>query len=89
MGSAIRKTSDYDQDPIEENLVDYKQNTQLEEGLTQDTTNKNLCKNTKDAQDLLEAPTKVIAYIHGKAAKTAVCVDNDKHQLIIDIVAQL
>ncbi|MBW0591142.1 hypothetical protein O181_130857 [Austropuccinia psidii MF-1] len=53
MGDAIREPSDDDQDPREEFLVEYQgetpleiQHIQLETGMPQDTSNKNLCKHT-------------------------------------------
>ncbi|MBW0549379.1 hypothetical protein O181_089094 [Austropuccinia psidii MF-1] len=52
--------------------------------MPQDTANKNLCKNTQDAQTLLVTPTKGMAYIHGTATKMTVCIDNAQHPLIID-----
>ncbi|MBW0481979.1 hypothetical protein O181_021694 [Austropuccinia psidii MF-1] len=65
MGDAIREQSDYDQDPREEFLVEYQEETpleiqeiHLEAGIPQDTANKNLCKHTKDAQTFLVTPTK-------------------------------
>ncbi|MBW0559989.1 hypothetical protein O181_099704 [Austropuccinia psidii MF-1] len=76
MGDAIREPSDDDQDPREEFLVEYQEETpleiqdiQLEAGMPQDTANKNLCKNTQDAQTFLVTPTKGMAYIHGTATK--------------------
>ncbi|MBW0593821.1 hypothetical protein O181_133536 [Austropuccinia psidii MF-1] len=65
MGDAIREPSDDDQDPREEFLVEYQEETpleiqdiQLEAGMPQDTANKNLCKHTQDAQTFLVTPTK-------------------------------
>ncbi|MBW0582191.1 hypothetical protein O181_121906, partial [Austropuccinia psidii MF-1] len=91
MGDAIREPSDDDQDPREEFLVEYQEETpleiqdiQLEEGIAQDTANKNLCKHTQDAQKCLVTPTKGMAYIHGTATKMTVCIDNAQHPLIID-----
>ncbi|MBW0513511.1 hypothetical protein O181_053226 [Austropuccinia psidii MF-1] len=91
MGDAIREISDDDQDPIEELLVEYQeepqleiQDIQLEEGLPQDTADKNLGKHTKAAKTFLVTPTKVISYIHGTATKMNVCSDNSQHPLIID-----
>ncbi|MBW0542074.1 hypothetical protein O181_081789 [Austropuccinia psidii MF-1] len=91
MGDAIRELSDEDQDPKEEFLVEYQeetplgiQDTQLEEGMPQDTANKKLCKNTQDAQTFLVTPTKGMAYIHGTDTKMTVCIDNAQHPLIID-----
>ncbi|MBW0525564.1 hypothetical protein O181_065279 [Austropuccinia psidii MF-1] len=56
MFDAIREQSDAYQDPREELLVEYKEETpweiqiiQLEAGMSQDTANKSLCKNTQDA----------------------------------------
>ncbi|MBW0487206.1 hypothetical protein O181_026921 [Austropuccinia psidii MF-1] len=76
MGDAIREKSDKEQDPREEFLVEYQEETpleiqdiQLEAGMPQDTCNKNLCKHTKDAQTLLVTPTKGMAYIHGTATE--------------------
>ncbi|MBW0482078.1 hypothetical protein O181_021793 [Austropuccinia psidii MF-1] len=64
MGDAIREISDDDQDPIEEFLVEYQEETQLEiqdiqleSGLPQDTANKSLCKHTQDAQTFLVTQT--------------------------------
>ncbi|MBW0465998.1 hypothetical protein O181_005713 [Austropuccinia psidii MF-1] len=83
MGDAIREQSDDDQDPREEFLVEYQEETQmeihkiqLEAGMPQDTANKNLCKHTQDAQKFLLTPTKEMAYIHGTATKITVCIDN-------------
>ncbi|MBW0529308.1 hypothetical protein O181_069023 [Austropuccinia psidii MF-1] len=91
MGDAIREQSDEEQDPREEFLVEYQEETpleiqdiQLEAGMPQDTSNKNLCKHTQDAQTFLVTPTKGMAYIHGKATKMTVCIDNAQHPLIID-----
>ncbi|MBW0540818.1 hypothetical protein O181_080533 [Austropuccinia psidii MF-1] len=91
MGDAIRDLSDDDQDPREEFLVEYQEETsleiqdiQLEAGMPQDTANKNLCKHTQDAQTFLVTPTKGMAYIHGIATKMTVCIDNAQHPLIID-----
>ncbi|MBW0488044.1 hypothetical protein O181_027759 [Austropuccinia psidii MF-1] len=90
-GDAIREQSDYDQDPREEFLVEYQavtlleiQDIQLEEGMPQDTYNKNLCKHTQDPQNFLATPMKRMAYIHGTATKMTVCIDNAQHPLIID-----
>ncbi|MBW0545736.1 hypothetical protein O181_085451 [Austropuccinia psidii MF-1] len=91
MGDAIREPSDDDQDPREEFLVEYQEETpleiqdiQLEAGMPQDTSNKNLCKHTQDAQTFLVTPTRGMAYIHGTATKMTVCIDNAQHPLIID-----
>ncbi|MBW0569704.1 hypothetical protein O181_109419, partial [Austropuccinia psidii MF-1] len=95
MGDAIREPSDDDQDPREEFLVEYQEETpleiqdiQLESGMPQDTSNKNLCKPTQDTQTLLVTPTKWMAYIHGTATKVTVGIDNAQHPLIIDSGAQ-
>ncbi|MBW0555567.1 hypothetical protein O181_095282 [Austropuccinia psidii MF-1] len=91
MGDAIRERSDDDQDPREEFLVEYQEETpleiqdiQLEEGMPQDTANKNLCRHTQDAQTFLVTPAKGMAYIHGTATKMTVFMDNAQHPLIID-----
>ncbi|MBW0472729.1 hypothetical protein O181_012444 [Austropuccinia psidii MF-1] len=54
MGVSIGEQSDDDQDPREEFLVEYKEETQIEiqdiqlqEGIPQDTAKKNLCKQTR------------------------------------------
>ena len=56
----------------------------MEAGIPQDTANKNLCKNTQDAQKFLVKPTKGMAYIHGTATKMTFCIENAQHPLIID-----
>ncbi|MBW0521867.1 hypothetical protein O181_061582 [Austropuccinia psidii MF-1] len=91
MGDAIREPSDADQDPREEFLVEYQEETplefqdiQLEAGMPQDTANKNLCKHTQGAKTFLVTPTKGMAYIHGKATTMTVCIENSQHPLIID-----
>ncbi|MBW0551083.1 hypothetical protein O181_090798 [Austropuccinia psidii MF-1] len=91
MDDAIRGQSDDDQDPREEFLVEYQekpileiQDIQLEAGIPQDTSNKNLCKHTQDAQTFVVTPTKGMAYIHGKVTKITVFIDNAQHPLIID-----
>ncbi|MBW0586891.1 hypothetical protein O181_126606, partial [Austropuccinia psidii MF-1] len=91
MGDAIREQSDEEQDPREEFLVDYQEETpleiediQLEAGMPQDTANKDLCKHTQHAHTFLFTQTKGMAYIHGKATKMTVCIDNAQHSLIID-----
>ncbi|MBW0568223.1 hypothetical protein O181_107938 [Austropuccinia psidii MF-1] len=90
MGDAIREQSDDDQDPREELLVEYQEETpleiqdiQLEAGMPQDTANKNFCKHTQDAQTFLVTPTKGMAYIHGTATKVTVCIDKAQNALII------
>ncbi|MBW0584566.1 hypothetical protein O181_124281, partial [Austropuccinia psidii MF-1] len=52
--------------------------------MPQDTSNKNLCKHTQDAQTFLVTPTKGMAYLHGTATKMTVCIGNAQHPLIID-----
>ncbi|MBW0592268.1 hypothetical protein O181_131983 [Austropuccinia psidii MF-1] len=91
MGDAIRHLSHDDQDPKEEFLVEYQeespleiQDIQLEAGMPQDTANKNLCKHRQDAQTFLVTPAKGMAYIHGTTIKLTVCIDNSQHPLIID-----
>ncbi|MBW0505938.1 hypothetical protein O181_045653 [Austropuccinia psidii MF-1] len=91
MGDSIRDQSDYHQDPREEFLAEYQEKTQmeiqdiqLEAVIPQDTANKKLCKHTQDAQTFLVTPTKGMAYIHGTATNTTVCINNSQHPLIID-----
>ncbi|MBW0544723.1 hypothetical protein O181_084438 [Austropuccinia psidii MF-1] len=91
MGDAIREKSDEEKDPREEFLVEYQEETpieiqdiQLEAGMPQDTSNKNLCKHTQDAQTFLVTPTKEMAYIHGTATKITFCIDNAQNPLIIE-----
>ncbi|MBW0473773.1 hypothetical protein O181_013488 [Austropuccinia psidii MF-1] len=91
MGDAIRENSDEEQDPREEFLVEYQEETpleiqeiKLEEGMPKETANKNLCKHTQAAQKCLVTPTKLMAYIHGTATKMTVCIDNAQHPLIMD-----
>ncbi|MBW0466110.1 hypothetical protein O181_005825 [Austropuccinia psidii MF-1] len=79
MGDAIIEHSDDEQDPKEELVVEYQEETQLqiqdiqlEEGMPQDTAHKNLCKHTQDSQTFLVTPTRVIPYIHGTATKLTV-----------------
>ncbi|MBW0474631.1 hypothetical protein O181_014346 [Austropuccinia psidii MF-1] len=83
MGDSIRENSEDDQDAIEEFLVEYQEETQLEAGLPQDTSNKNLCKHTQNSQTFLVTPTKGMTYIHGKATNINFFVDNSQHSLII------
>ncbi|MBW0491700.1 hypothetical protein O181_031415 [Austropuccinia psidii MF-1] len=94
MGDAIRDQPDEEQDPREELLVEYQEETpleiqdiQLEASIPQDTAKKNLCKHTQDAQTFLVTPTKGMSYIHGTATKMTVCIDNAQHPLIIDSVS--
>ncbi|MBW0496015.1 hypothetical protein O181_035730 [Austropuccinia psidii MF-1] len=91
MGDAIREQSYEEQDPREEFLVENQEETPLEiqdiqlgEGMPQDTSNKNLCKHTQDAQTFLLTLTKGMAYIHGTATKITVCIENSQHPLNID-----
>ncbi|MBW0504017.1 hypothetical protein O181_043732 [Austropuccinia psidii MF-1] len=91
MSDSIRKQSEEDQDPKEEFLVNYQEETQLaikdiqlEAGMPQDTENKHLCKHTQDSQTFLATPTKGMEYIHGTATKMTVCIDNSQHPFIID-----
>ncbi|MBW0497436.1 hypothetical protein O181_037151 [Austropuccinia psidii MF-1] len=91
MGDAIREQYYEDQEPREEFIVNYQEETpleiqdiQLEAGMPQDTANKNLCKHIQDAQTFLVTPTKVISHIHGTATRMNVCIDNDQHPFIID-----
>ncbi|MBW0469727.1 hypothetical protein O181_009442 [Austropuccinia psidii MF-1] len=79
MGDAIREQSDEDQDPREEFLVEYQEETpleiqdiQLEAGMAQDTANKSLCKHTQDAQTFLVTQNKRMEYINGTATKMTV-----------------
>ncbi|MBW0547539.1 hypothetical protein O181_087254 [Austropuccinia psidii MF-1] len=91
MGDAIREPSDDDQDPREELLVEYQEETPLEiqdiqfkAGLPKDTAIKSLCKHTQYAQTFLVTPTRGMAYIHGTATKMTVCIENSQHPLIVD-----
>ncbi|MBW0528057.1 hypothetical protein O181_067772 [Austropuccinia psidii MF-1] len=91
IGDAIREQFYDNQDPREELLVEYQEETpleiqdiQLEEGMPQVTANKSLCKHTQDAQKFLVTPTKGKVYIHGIATKMTVCFDNAQNPLIID-----
>ncbi|MBW0474246.1 hypothetical protein O181_013961 [Austropuccinia psidii MF-1] len=79
MGYSVREQYDDDQEPREDLLVEYQEESQLEiqhikleAGVPQDTANKNLCKHTQDAQTSLVTPTKEMAYIHGAATKMTV-----------------
>ncbi|MBW0585430.1 hypothetical protein O181_125145 [Austropuccinia psidii MF-1] len=91
MGDAIREPSEDDQDPREEFLEEYQEETpleiqdiQLEAGMPQHTADKNLCKHTQDAQTFLVTPTKGMPYIHGTATKMTVFIENFQHPLMID-----
>ncbi|MBW0477690.1 hypothetical protein O181_017405 [Austropuccinia psidii MF-1] len=64
MGDAIREQSDEEQDPREQSIVEYQEETpleiqdiQLEAGIPQTTSNKNLCKHTQYAQKFIVTPT--------------------------------
>ncbi|MBW0541677.1 hypothetical protein O181_081392 [Austropuccinia psidii MF-1] len=88
MGDAIREPSEDDQDPREEFLVEYQEETPLEiqhiqfkAGMPQDTAHKNLCKHTQDAQKFLVTPTKGMIYIHGTAPKMTVCIEMPSYYL--------
>ncbi|MBW0475627.1 hypothetical protein O181_015342 [Austropuccinia psidii MF-1] len=90
MENAIRENSDDDQDPIEENLVEYQEETQLEikdiqleAGLLQDTTNQTFFKCTQDAKTFLVTPTTGMEYIYETETKIKFCVDNYQHPSII------
>ncbi|MBW0469749.1 hypothetical protein O181_009464 [Austropuccinia psidii MF-1] len=90
MGDAIREQSDEEQDPREEFIVEYQEETpleiqdiQLQEVMPQDTANKNLCKHTQHAQTFLFTPAKGMVYIHGTATKMTVFLDNSQQPLII------
>ncbi|MBW0534961.1 hypothetical protein O181_074676 [Austropuccinia psidii MF-1] len=72
-------------------LVEYQEETPLEihdiqlgAGMPQETSNKNLCKHTQDAQTFLLTPTNVMACIHGTATKMTVFIDNAQNPRIID-----
>ncbi|MBW0514637.1 hypothetical protein O181_054352 [Austropuccinia psidii MF-1] len=91
MGYALREHTHDDQDPREELVVEYQEETtleiqdiQLEAGMPKDTSNKNLCKHTQDAQTFIVTPTKGMAYIHGAATKMTICIDIAQHPLTID-----
>ncbi|MBW0507101.1 hypothetical protein O181_046816 [Austropuccinia psidii MF-1] len=91
MVDAIREKSDEYQDPREEFLEEYPEETQikiqdipLEEGMPQYTATENFFKYTQDAQTFLVTPTKEMAYIQGTATEITVCIDNHQHPLIID-----
>ncbi|MBW0461303.1 hypothetical protein O181_001018 [Austropuccinia psidii MF-1] len=90
MSDAIREQSVDYQDPREESLVEYQEETQreiqdiqLKAGMPQDTSNKKLCKYTQDAQKFLVKPTEAMTYIHGTATKMTVFIDNSQHPLIV------
>ncbi|MBW0478686.1 hypothetical protein O181_018401 [Austropuccinia psidii MF-1] len=94
MRDAIREKSEEEQDPRDEVLVEYQEETpleiqdiQLEAGMPQDTANKNLCKHTQDAQTFLVTPTKGMAYIHGTSTKMTVYIETSQHPLLIDTLS--
>ncbi|MBW0525270.1 hypothetical protein O181_064985 [Austropuccinia psidii MF-1] len=71
MGDAIREQSDDEEDPREEFLVEYEEETQieiqdiqLEVGSSQYDENKNWFKHAQDSQTFLVTPTKVIVNNH-------------------------
>ncbi|MBW0489903.1 hypothetical protein O181_029618 [Austropuccinia psidii MF-1] len=81
MGDSIREQSENFQEQREEFLVEYQvetqleiQEMQLEAGMPQDTSNKNLGKHTQHAQKVLVTPTKVLEYMHGTATKMTFCI---------------
>ncbi|MBW0482620.1 hypothetical protein O181_022335 [Austropuccinia psidii MF-1] len=91
MGDAIREHSEDDQDPKGEFLVEYQeeikpeiQDIQLEAAMPQDTTYKNLCKHTQDAQTFLVTTIRGVENIHGTTTTMTVCIENAQHPLIID-----
>ncbi|MBW0538933.1 hypothetical protein O181_078648 [Austropuccinia psidii MF-1] len=91
MGDSIREQYDEEKDQTEEFLVEYQerkqleiQDIQLEAGMPQDTSNKNLCKLKQDAQTFLVTPSKGMEYIHGTDPKMNFCIDNAENPLIID-----
>ncbi|MBW0475165.1 hypothetical protein O181_014880 [Austropuccinia psidii MF-1] len=91
MGDAIRVQSDEDQDPREEFLVEYQNETQLEiqdiqleAEMPEEIANESLCKHTQDAQTFLVTTTKGMAYIHGTATRMSVYIDNSQNPPIID-----
>ncbi|MBW0533544.1 hypothetical protein O181_073259 [Austropuccinia psidii MF-1] len=68
LGDSIRKQSAEEPDPREEFVVEYQEETplenreiQLEAGMPKDTANKHLCKHKQDAQKFLVTPTKGMA----------------------------
>ncbi|MBW0483838.1 hypothetical protein O181_023553 [Austropuccinia psidii MF-1] len=91
MGVAKKEQFDEKQNPREQFLVEYQEETPLEiqgiqfkAGMPQDNANKSLCKHTQDAQTLLATPNKGMAYINRTAPKMTFCIDNSQHPLIID-----
>ncbi|MBW0513560.1 hypothetical protein O181_053275 [Austropuccinia psidii MF-1] len=95
MGDVIREHSDDDQDPKEEPLVEYQEETQLEIqgvqfklGMPQHNAKKDFYKQTQYAQTFLVATSKEMEYIDRTATRMTVFIDNDQHPLIIDSGAQ-
>ncbi|MBW0533286.1 hypothetical protein O181_073001 [Austropuccinia psidii MF-1] len=91
VGDAIREKFDEDQDQREGLPVKYQEETpleiqhiQLKASMPHDTANRNLFKDTQDAQTFLVTPTKKMAYIHGTATEMTVCIENDQQPLIIE-----
>ncbi|MBW0499500.1 hypothetical protein O181_039215 [Austropuccinia psidii MF-1] len=91
MGDSIREHFDDDQDAKDKFSVEYQEETQLEiqdllleEGIPQDTANKNLCKHTQYAQTFLVTQARGLAYTHGTPTKMTVCINNSQHPLLID-----
>ncbi|MBW0465801.1 hypothetical protein O181_005516 [Austropuccinia psidii MF-1] len=91
MGNAIKERPWDKIELIEEYLVDYQKETQieiqeiqLEEGLPKETTNKTFGKNTQDAQTLLVTHKACMAYIHGTDTNITVCLYNSQNPLIIN-----
>ncbi|MBW0543874.1 hypothetical protein O181_083589 [Austropuccinia psidii MF-1] len=82
MGNAIRENNDKDQDQIEENIVEYQEGTQLEEGLPKQTTN-NIFQAYTICKKFLVTPKRRMAYIDGTATKRTFSVGNTQHQLNI------
>ncbi|MBW0488834.1 hypothetical protein O181_028549 [Austropuccinia psidii MF-1] len=83
------------QDPKEELLVEYQEETQLEihgvqfkSGMPQHNAKKDLYKQTQDSQTFLVTQSKEMAYINGTATGMTVCIDNAQHPRIIDSGAQ-
>ncbi|MBW0542722.1 hypothetical protein O181_082437 [Austropuccinia psidii MF-1] len=88
MVNAIIENSDDSQDPREEFLVDWQEETpleiqdiQLEAEIPQDTANKSLCKHTQYAQTFQVTSPRAMAYIHGSATKMSLFIDNTQHPL--------
>ncbi|MBW0507343.1 hypothetical protein O181_047058 [Austropuccinia psidii MF-1] len=91
MSDSIREQSADDQYPREKFIMEYQEETkiqiqeiQLEAGIPQDTSNRNSCKHTQEAQTFLVTPNKGMEYIHGRTTNMKVCIENDQHPLIID-----